>query len=100
MDIELNKYFEPQAYLDGAKVIQWAWSGKVPFGFVSSVEDEHRTNIHGLAICKYENSETIYRFSCDINWEVIQDSDYDSILDAIAYIPEQYRNVEPDWITK
>jgi len=91
---------EPPSYLDGARVIKWAWSGQEPFGFVDSDENTIRKEIYGLALCQYENTESIYRFSCDINWEVIQDSEYDSILDAIDQLPEQYKNVEPNWQTK
>jgi hypothetical protein len=38
--------------------------------------------------------KSIYRFSCDKEWEVQQDSSYDSIENAIEQLPDQYRNVK------
>lgn len=83
---------KPPKEIDGAKVLLWAWSGSVPFGFVSDIE------IYGLAICQYENSNDVYRFSCDKNWETQQDSLYNSAEEAIEELPEQYRNVSAKWI--
>lgn len=98
-----NKFMtiiEPPNYLDGAKVIKWSWSGLYPFGFVYSTDNTSREEIYGFAICQYENSGSIYRFSCNKNWEVIQDSDYESFSDAVNQLPEQYKNVEPNWQLK
>lgn len=94
---------EPPDYLDGAKVVLWAWSGQQPFGFVSNEDGTERQEIYGLAICNYEgkvSKEPIYRFSCDINWAVIQDSIYDTIENAISFLPDQYRNVAANWLPK
>lgn len=97
---------EAPDYLDGAKVIKWAWSGQNPFGYVGNEDDKEREEIYGLAICKYENEEgadnieSIYRFSCDKNWETVQDSLYDTVENAIIYLPEQYKNVNANWQTK
>ncbi len=85
---------EPLDYLDGAKVIMWAWSGHQPFGFMGEEE------VFGLAICQYEGSHIIYRFSCDKNWEVIQDGVYDTAENAINFLPNQYKNVVANWLFK
>jgi hypothetical protein len=82
---------KPPKEIDGAKVLFWAWSAPVSFGKVSDIE------IYGLAICQYENSEDVYRFSCDENWETQQDGLYDSIEEAIEELPEQYKNVAAKW---
>lgn len=82
---------KPPKEIDGAKVLFWAWSAPVPFGKVSDID------IYGLAICQYENSEDVYRFSCDENWETQQDGLYNSIEEAIEELPEQYKNVEAKW---
>lgn len=87
----------PPAYLDDAKVIKWAWSGKEPFGFVGNIDDDNKEAVFGLAICHYEGATRFYRFSCNENWEVIQDSIYNSVEEAISHLPEQYKNVERDW---
>jgi hypothetical protein len=63
-------------------------------------EDEERVEVYGLAICKYDNSDSVYRFSCDKDWEVVNDSSADSIEDVIKNIPEQYKNREQIWQTK
>lgn len=86
---QMNK---PPKEIDGAKVLLWAWSGSVPFGAVSD------TKIYGLAICQYENSNEVYRFSCDEAWETQQDGLYDSVEQAKEQLPEQYKNVPAEWI--
>jgi hypothetical protein len=84
---------KPPKEIDGAKILFWDWSGNLPFGFVSDIE------IFGLAICKYENDTNIYRFSCNENWETEQDGLYDSVENAMTFLPEQYKNVEVIWQT-
>jgi len=91
---------EPPEYLDGAKVIKWAWSGQQPFGFIGNQDDPERKEIYGLAICKYADGEGIYRFSCNKNWEVVQDRFYDTVENAIKQLPDQYKTVEADWRIK
>ena len=97
---------EPPDFLDGAKVIKWTWAGQEPFGYVGNEDDTEREEIYGLAICQYENKEgvyhkeSIYRFSCDKNWETVQDGLYDTIENAIKQLPEQYKNVKANWQTK
>jgi hypothetical protein len=91
---------EPPQELDGAKIIKWAWSGHKPFGFVGNTDDTERESIYGLAICSYGDNEGFYRFSCDRNWEVIQDSLYETVEQAIQQLPEQYKNVDANWQTQ
>jgi hypothetical protein len=91
---------EPPDYLDGATVVQWAWAGQYPFGYVNHNENNLREEVFGLAICEYEDSKSIYRFCCDKNWEVIQDSPYNSIEEAVIQLPNQYKNVKIVWQTK
>ncbi|MEP6904105.1 MAG: hypothetical protein ABJA66_20470 [Actinomycetota bacterium] len=89
---------KPNNEIDGAKVLYWAWSGSVPFGFVGDPKDPMASKIYGVAICQYENSNEFYRFSCDENWETQQDQVYDSVKLAIENLPDQYKNVSADWI--
>lgn len=96
-----NKINEPADLLDGARVITWAWSGDKPFGLLHHQDDEYEPiEIFGLAICQYDDSSAIYRFSCDKDWEVQQDDLYDSIEEAIAQLPDQYKSVIPTWTNK
>lgn len=81
-------------YLDNARVRQWAWSGTEPFGFVSD------RAIYGLALATYENENKVYRFSCDADWQVIQDDCYESIAEAISLLPKQYQNQNIIWQKK
>jgi hypothetical protein len=89
--LKLNK---PPSEIDGAKVLYWAWSSSTPFGIVYGIPDE----IYGLAICQYRDSNEFYRFSCNKNWETQQDGLYDSVEQAMEYLPAQYRNVKAVWI--
>ena len=82
----------PPEEIDGAKVLFWAWSGSLPFGKVSGIE------IYGLALCQYENTEDIYRFSCDENWKTQQDDIYGSVEESKECLPQQYQNVVAQWI--
>ena len=91
---------KPPAYIDGAKVIKWAWSGPRPFGYLGSIDSPEREEVYGLAICKYENSRSVYLFSCDKNWETVQDSPHATVEYAIRFLPVQYKNVEAIWQTK
>ncbi|MCO6043170.1 hypothetical protein NG895_04570 [Aeoliella sp. ICT_H6.2] len=49
-----------------------------------------------MAIATYGDTQ-FYRFSCDANWNTIQDGLYDSVAEAKARLPEQYRYVAADW---
>ncbi|HLK29227.1 MAG TPA: hypothetical protein VKT28_11670 [Puia sp.] len=90
-------------YLDGAKVLKWAWSGDQPFGVMKYSDNKDNLEpikVYGLAICIYEKSNSMYRFSCDKDWEVVNDSQENSIQGAIDSIPEQYKNAERVWYEK
>ena len=87
---------EPPTHIDGALVLEWAWSDS-PFGYVGSPNDPQAGSIYGLAICRYENSNTIYRFSCDHSWNTSQDAEYSSIHEAKELLPDQYRLVPATW---
>ena len=94
---------EPPDELDGAKVIKWAWSGNEPFGLLPITGSEKYNDsieIFGLAICQYNDSDNVYRFSCDKNWEVQQDSVFKSVEDALRHLPDQYKFVTAKWQTK
>ena len=88
---------KPPAYIDGAKVIKWAWSGLKPFGYIDITNSPEKEEVHGIAICKYENSGSVHRFSCDKNWQTVQDGTYATVEDAIRFLPVQYKNIEANW---
>ena len=81
----------PPKYIDEAKVIKWAWSGEKPFGFVGEEA------IYGLAICHYSYDNSVYRFSCNKDWETVQDAQYDTMEQAINQLPKQYKQVSAEW---
>lgn len=86
----------PPAIIDGAQVIEYAWSD-TSFGTVYDTDGNVAHVIHGLAICRYKDSNIIYRFSCDGNWETSQDADYTSIQEAKDQLPMQYRVAPIVW---
>ena len=88
---------KPESKIDGANVLFWAWSGNEPFGWVGSNTNPKAIPIFGLAIAQYEGDATIYRFSCNKNWETEQDATYETTSDAMEYLPEQYREVHAQW---
>lgn len=83
---------KPDKKLGEAKVLYWAWSDSEPFGYFGDIK------IYGLAICQYENSNEVYRFSCDESWEVQGDQIYDSVEEAIEQLPDQYREIPAKWM--
>ncbi len=89
---------KPPKEIDGARVIEWAWSGEEPFGSLKYSNGELAFEIFGFAICQYDGSSVFYRFSCDKTWESQQDCDYSSVKDAKQNLPQQYNRVSPDWI--
>ena len=88
---------KPPTHIDGALVLEWAWSD-APFGEVRFSDGTIAAVIHGLALCQYEGSPIIYRFSCNAAWETEQDSDYASVTEAKDRLPDQYRRVPATWI--
>ncbi|MGH1378957.1 MAG: hypothetical protein ACRBB3_09065 [Alphaproteobacteria bacterium] len=90
---------KPPNQIDGAEVLEWAWSGDTPFGVIMYDEsNDIATEIFGIAICKYPSSNVIYRFSCDKDWETQQDTDYSSTEEAKGQLPEQYQGVSITWL--
>ena len=87
----------PPSKIDGAKVLEWAWSGSTPFGVIRDESGETLVKVFGLAICRYPGSQKIYRFSCDSDWESEQDSEYDSIAEAKNKLPSQYQETLIVW---
>lgn len=88
---------KPPAQLDGADVLYWAWSEDEPFGCIPYTDGDIAAVIHGLAVCRYEDSGKVYQFRCNREWDVEGDSDYDSVDDAKQNIPDQYRNAAIQW---
>ncbi|TMP32903.1 hypothetical protein [Pseudoalteromonas rubra] len=87
----------PPSEIDGANVLEWAWSGDKPFGYIHYENGKVAAKIYGLAICKYENGDGVYRFSCNEHWETEQDQKYGSINEAKLNIPLQYQSVIAKW---
>lgn len=88
---------KPPSHIDGAVVLEWAWSDQ-PFGYLHASDGSGAIAIHGLAIARYSDSGELYRFSCNSSWETEQDSRYDSVESAKDLLPEQYREVPPMWL--
>ena len=87
----------PPCTIDDAKVFYWTWSGEEPFFYMTDTEGENPIAIHGFAICQYDGSGTVYRFSCDADWETVNDWTFDSMADAMDGVAEQYRLASICW---
>lgn len=86
----------PPSHIDGARVLAWAWSD-LPFGHVGSEDGSAPIAIHGLALCQYAGESSVYRFSCDAQWDSVQDERYASADEARQQLPAQYRAVAATW---
>jgi hypothetical protein len=88
---------KPPQTIDGAEVLEWAWSGEKPFGMVRYESGTVAAEIFGLAICRCLNSGKIYRFSCNAEWDTEQDSDYRSVEEAKNNLPLNYLEIKAIW---
>ncbi len=86
----------PPPSIDGAKVVLWAWSGDQPFFVMPKAGGTGGIPIHGLAVCQYPTGE-VYRFSCDKEWVVQNDSDWRSIEEAMTAPSAQYDITQVKW---
>lgn len=84
----------PPRMLDGAGVRFWAWSERTPFFVMPDGADG--IPIHGLAICQYESGK-VYRFSCDKDWEVVSDLDFETAEQAMRLRSTQYDTSSIQW---
>ncbi len=88
----------PPETIDGAKVLEWAWSGERPFGCLNDAKGAGPLiEIFGLAICQYPRSSIYCRFACNRNWETQQDAEYASVEEAREPLPAQYQKVPVCW---
>ncbi|WNR46852.1 hypothetical protein [Paenibacillus roseipurpureus] len=88
------------AELDGAKVIMYIENDKRPFLIMKFEEDDgsqKEVPITRMAIAKYENGKGYYLFLCDMNWEVQNDFDFDSIEEAIHCASKSFEVKINDW---
>jgi len=86
---------QPPAFIDGARVIEWAWSD-IPFGVVCYSDGSGiAAQIHGLALCQYEGELEFYSFGCNADWECVSDATHESLELAKSELP--YRNVPAIW---
>lgn len=88
---------KPPKIIDGAEVLEWAWSGERPFGAIRYESGSIASEIYGLAICRYPKSGAIYRFSCNAEWEPEQDALYESEEEAKTCLPLQYQQIKASW---
>lgn len=86
----------PPETLDNARVLFWARSEAEPFGAIHFTTGGIAHLIHGFSICRYVEGGPVYRFSCDLNWEVVQDADYPSIEEAMASATQLF-GIPIDW---
>ncbi len=89
---------KPPAEIDGAKVMEWAWSDPDPFFVMPCSGQPDGVPIHGLAICRYDEGGAIYRFSCNRDWETENDSPHDSIEEARVANSGQYDAQTVEWL--
>lgn len=95
-----NQRWAPAEHINGAKVLQYAFSGQVPFGYLESSDKKTNVAIFGIAICQYESDQKVYCFSCNANWDVVQDSEYNTLSEAIGQIPPPFSDKQLHWHRK
>lgn len=90
--------------LDGAKVILYTRNSiSNSYGTVGQLTDKNEIideiPITAMAVCKYEGGKGYYLFSCDLNWEVVGDFDYDTLEKAKEGAKFHHNVKDEDWFT-
>lgn len=86
---------KPPPHLDSGKVLYWSWSGEKPFGKMRISQSPFEVEIFGFAICILAGQ--IYRFSCDRNWKVQNDTDFITIKEAMEADYPAYKEQPTAW---
>jgi hypothetical protein len=87
------KMVEPPSRLDGADILLFCPLDervRPTGGHSIQLEDGTMYVPTNAAICQYENSETVYRFYCNDDWEVVTDTVHYSVQEAIDEIESGY----------
>ena len=87
----------PPPQIDGADVVLWAWSEPAPFFVMPYSDGSPGIPIHGLAICRYPKTGTIYKFSYNSEWETQNDSAWDTVESATSGESGQYDVRSVQW---
>jgi hypothetical protein len=86
----------PPPHLDGALVLRYAISQHGAFYHLGG---EAHVAVPAMAICRYDGAREVYLFKCDTDWEVIMDTDCDSVDEAMQTAARQAKSETPVWIT-
>jgi hypothetical protein len=86
---------KPPETIDGARVVYWAWSTEPPLFLMQG--DPQPEAVCGLAVCEYA-SGAVYRFSCDAQWQVLNDSPYPTVLAALTARSGNYDVTRVAWV--
>jgi len=84
-------------FLDKACVLYY--TPKNDYGIVRCTMGEIVDHICYLAICKYENDTQYYLFGCNAEYEVVDDSIWESVEECML-IAKNSHNCVISWITK
>ena len=82
----------PPPQLDGAQVLYYGMLDQrvKPTGRHRAIIDGHSYTPVYVAVCQYPDDSTIYRFYCDSSWNVMTDTDFETVEESIADIERDY----------
>jgi hypothetical protein len=67
----------PPSQLDGADVLHYAVSKRGRFHLIQGTSPA--VSVAAMAICRYNNDDRFYLFKCTADWNVVADTDCESI---------------------
>jgi hypothetical protein len=70
----------PPPTLQGAQILHWTGTDAEPFYYLK--DGKNVIVIAGMAIGKYDYGECFFLFTCDPDWNVINDRDATSLQEA------------------
>jgi len=97
-----NSINKPTAVLHGARVLKYAivdssiqYTGKITV----YVDGQLVGPATGLAICKYDNEDSVCIFYCKDNWEVFAAGEYPTVEKAVERMEVAYSGSSKKWKT-
>ena len=95
-----NSMNKPPAVLDGARVLKYAivdssirYTGKITV----HVDGKLVGPAAGLAICKYDNEDSVCIFYCNENWEVFAAGGYPTVEKTVERMEVAYSGSSKKW---
>jgi hypothetical protein len=87
----------PPRQLDGADVLRYVVSKREVFHLIEGTDPPAR--VAAMAICQYEGDNLFYLFKCTSDWDVVGDTDCQSIEEAMQFAAQHVPGETLNWVS-